>query len=291
MAIDLSILPTKLQKQAREAFEDGMGAIGALSMAFTSEEEVAASAAVYRPQLRLVRRIEKNVRDLTLELKLIDQELNRLEDNEESQLLKERLKEKRISVANTLVAAQTSFPENWDEVYANFSSLVNAENKARLMYRRQADNSYGSIKDIVNIVDGYDRLFELGQELQSLRERIDIGSPKIVSDDIKLVASKIGRISGANKIKSLLTKSRKALKKKKVNKEKVLDYYNKAILEYEIQLAWMREAKDTILPDFQVYLMSISDTLGARLQETLPRSTALYITSCTSGHRDISLNF
>ena len=83
----------------------------------------------------------------------IDQELNRLEDNKESQLLKERLSKKRIFVVNSLVAAESSFPQNWDKVYANFSSLVNTENKARLMYRRQADKSYGSIKDIVDIVE------------------------------------------------------------------------------------------------------------------------------------------
>jgi hypothetical protein len=194
-------------------------------------------------------------------------------------------------LANSLFVAKGTFPKDWNEVYTNFSSLVDAENKARLMYRRQADNSYGTIQDIVNIVNGYDRLLELEQDLNSLRERIDIAAPEIVADEIKLVASKVGRISGASKIKSLLTKARKALKKKKVNKEKVLNYYNKAISEYEIQLAWRLKANETILPQFTTYLNEISDTLGARLQETLPRTAALYITSCTSGHRDISLNF
>ena len=291
MEINLSILPTTLQKQAKGAFEDGISAIDTLTKAYTSEEAVAASAAVYRPQLRFVRRIEKDLRDLTLELKLIDQELNRLEDNKESQSLKQRLEENRILVVNTLVAVEGSFPKDWDSVYTNFSALVDTENKARLMYRRQADNSYGGIKDIVDIINGYDRLLELGPDLNRLREKIDVGTPEIVSDEIKLVASKVGRISGASKIKSLLTKARKALKKKKVNKEKVLSYYNEAIMEYEIQLTWMLEAKETVLPNFQMYLNEISDTLGARLQETLPRTAALYITSCTSGHRDISLNF
>jgi hypothetical protein len=222
---------------------------------------------------------------------LIDQELNRLEDNDESQMLKESLSERKFVVTNTLSAKEGSFTVGWDEVYTNFSSLVDAENKARLMYRRQADNSYGTIQDIVNIVSGYDRLLDLEKDLNSLRERIDVAAPEMVADEIKLVASKVGRISGASKIKSLLTKARKALKKKKVNKEKVLDYYNKAILEYETQLDWMLASNESVLPKFKVYLDTISDTLGARLQETLPRKTALYITSCTSGHRDISLNF
>ena len=69
---------------------------------------------------------------------------------------------------------------------------MDTENKARLMYRRQADNSYGGIKDIVDIINGYDRLLELGPDLNRLREKIDVGTPDIVSDQIKLVASKVG---------------------------------------------------------------------------------------------------
>ena len=277
--------------RAKDAFKDGITAIDTLTEAFIAEQQVQAAASVYRPQLRLVRRIEKNIRDLTLELKLTDQEINRLDNTKESKVLKKQLQEKRIIISNSLDTVKESFPKDWDEVYSNFSSLVNAENKARLMYRKQADNSYNSIKDIVDIIHGYDQLLQLKAEIEKLREQIVILSPEAAANELKLTASKFGRISGANKIKSLLTKSRKALKKKNMNKEKVLDYYNKAISEYEMQLAWRLVAGNLVLPELQVYLNEISDTLGSRLQEKLPRSVALYITSCTSRHRDLSLNF
>jgi hypothetical protein len=105
------------------------------------------------------------------------------------------------------------------------------------------------------------------------------------------LSREIGRISGTSKIKSLLLKARKGLKKKKIDKAKVLNFYNEAMLEYETQLAWMQESKVLVYPKLKNYLALISDTLGARSQSVLPRKTALYITSCTSGHRDISLNF
>jgi len=291
MDIDISILPDNLQSQARGSFDDGLTAIGTLRKAFNAEDDVFLAASAYRPQLRLVRGIEKNLRDLTVELKVINQDLNRLSNNEGTKSLEEGLKEKRIGILTKLSEIETSFPKGWDETYSNFSRLVNVENKARLTYRRQADNSYGGIKDIVNIINGYEELLQLKPEIDNLRHQIDVSSPEFVAAEIKLVVSKIGRISGVSKIKSLLKKSRKALKKKKVIKEKVLNYYNQAILEYNLQLAWMLKAKETVSPGFEVYLNAISDTLGARLQETLPRHTALYITSCTSGHRDISLNF
>ena len=128
-------------------------------------------------------------------------------------------------------------------------------------------------------------------EIEGLREGITSEDPTVVAEEFKLVAKNIGRISGTNQIKSLLSKARKELKRKKVKSEKVLDFYEKALQEYQVQLNWMSKARGTVYPAFNLYLSSISDTLGARLQERLPRSTALFITSCTAGHRDISLNF
>ena len=290
-SVDISVLPKNLVGQANDAFEDGFAAIASLKLAYVSELNVTVAAASYKPQLRLVRRIEKNLRDYKVELNSINQELSRLDTNEDNQLIKNKLQLRKTLVSNEVVKLQDSFPENWQEVYSNFSSLVKAENKARLMYRRQADNSYGSIKDILDIIDGYDKLVGLKSEMANLREEINTGSPEVAAEKIKLTAGHIGRILGSSKIKSLLLKSRKALKKKKVDKDKVFDYYTKALSEYDNQLSWMLKAKEHVYPDFNFYLNSLSDTLGSRLQEKLPRNVALYITACNSSHRDISLNF
>ena len=289
--VDVTMLPQTLANNVNNAVEDGMASVISLQLALSSEAAVITAATSYKPRLRVVRRIQKELRDKNSELKLISQEISRLNNTEGAESVVKELKLSKESLTVEIEKLSKSFPSDWERAYQEFSSLVKAENKARLMYRRQADNSYGSIEEIVNIIDGYEDLLKLNIEINNLRETIELFTPEEAAEKIKIVATQFGKISGASKIKSLLSKSRKQLKKKKVNKEKVLGYYDAALLEYKTQLGWMLSAQETVYPSFKAYLNSVSDTLGARLQEDLPRATSLYISSCISGHRDISLNF
>ncbi len=289
--LDLSVLPSKIAKKASDAFSDGTASIQTLKLAFDSENDVALASVSYRPKLNIVRRIERDLREKNMELKSINQELNRLDDNSANNLDRKRLEKDRDLIIIEIQNLNNEFPTDWETVYTNFSSLVKAENKARLLYRRQADNAYGSIQEIMEIIEGYDELLNLKPHIEKLRGRIANEEPMIVAEELKLAAKNIGRIAGTSKIKSLLSKTRKELKKKKVKKDRAFKYYDEAFVEYQKQLNWMLDARGTVYPDFRNYLDSISDTLGARLQEKLPRPTALFITSCTAGHRDISLNF
>ena len=238
-----------------------------------------------------MRRIERDLREKNVELKLINQEINRLENNSKNNLDRKRLENDGDLIITEIENLTNEFPSDWDTVYSNFSSLVKAENKARSLYRRQADNAYGGIKEIMEIIEGYDQLLILKPEIEKLHDRITNGDSEVVAEELKLLAKNVGRISGTSKIKSLLSKARKELKKKKVKIDKVFKYYDAAFEEYQNQLKWMLEARATVYPAFGGYLASIADTLGARQQDKLPRSTALFITACTADHRDISLNF
>lgn len=289
--IDLSALPPQIAKKAKDAFSDGAKSIQSLELALISENDVRVASMSYRPQLRVVRRIERDLREKNVKLKLINQELNRLDDNSENTLDRKRLERDRDLLISDIEYLGNEFPADWDSVYNNFSSLVKAETKARQQYRRQADNAYGGIQEIMEIIDGYEELLLLKPEIVKLRDRIKNGDPTAVAEELKIVAKNVGVISGTSKIKSLLSKARKELRKKKIKEDKVFGYYDKASEEYQNQLNWMLEARRTVYAGFDTYLESISDTLGARLQEKLPRTTALFITSCTAGHRDISLNF
>ncbi|WP_205470551.1 hypothetical protein [Breoghania sp. L-A4] len=56
-------------------------------------------------------------------------------------------------------------------------------------------------------------------------------------------------------------------------------------------LAWRRQAQTSLLPDLEAYDAAIRDTIGLRSLPVLPREQALYVASCSSGHRDVSLSF
>ena len=64
----------------------------------------------------------------------------------------------------------------------------------------------------------------------------------------------------------------------------------KALELYDEQKDW-REKAGSVLPQMETYEAAIRDTIGLRVQDRMPRQTALFVAGCSAGHRDISLNF
>ena len=103
--------------------------------------------------------------------------------------------------------------------------------------------------------------------------------------------SDIGAIEGTSETKKLLAKARRELKKKNGDAEKAAGFLDDALVAYDEDLAWRAKAKTDLLPELTTYREAIKDTIGLRGQDRLPREQALFVASCSSGHRDISLNF
>lgn len=57
------------------------------------------------------------------------------------------------------------------------------------------------------------------------------------------------------------------------------------------QLVWRAAAETQVRPGVEAYLNAIKGNIGARSQEDLTRKQALFLASCTSHHKDLSLNF
>ena len=87
-----------------------------------------------------------------------------------------------------------------------------------------------------------------------------------------------------------LSDARKALRKNP-DMAKAIEGLDEAIAALEKDLAWRREAAEKIAPGLETYTAALGDTIGLRQQPKLPREQALYVASCSSGHRDISLHF
>ena len=64
-----------------------------------------------------------------------------------------------------------------------------------------------------------------------------------------------------------------------------------AVAAFEAELEWRRRAERELKPGLDAYAAAIQDTIGLRGQPRLPTEQALYVASCSSGHRDISLSF
>ena len=64
-----------------------------------------------------------------------------------------------------------------------------------------------------------------------------------------------------------------------------------AVTLLDRELAWRRQAAEQLLPQLATFDDAIRDTIGLRGQDRLPREQALYVASCSSSHRDLSLGF
>ena len=81
------------------------------------------------------------------------------------------------------------------------------------------------------------------------------------------------------------------LKSRTPDKDKAQAQLDKAIAEYTLQKEWRVAASETVLAELSKYEATMRKTIGIRDQAKLTKEQALFVASCQSGHRDVSLNF
>lgn len=289
-ALDLSVLPKSMAKNLGGGIENATIAIASLHEAFEAEKAVIAAAGEYRPKLQLVRRIEKNIRTAKAEAKILAKQLSRVKADIDP-IHKEQLEEDLAALNADIERLSGEIPADWKDVHTTFSVLTKAESKARATYRRSADNSYDSAAEVLEVLDANAAFAALEDELLAMRATITGGEPADTHELVNALSKKFGSVDGAGDIKKALSKARRALKNKKPKKDKALAEYEKAVAAYEDGKSWRAPADAALRAGLISYLDAIRGTLGARSQQKLPREQALYMASCSSGHRDISLNF
>ena len=131
----------------------------------------------------------------------------------------------------------------------------------------------------------------LGETLRAMRATIETTDPAEAETKVNDLAKAFGSVAGAGDVRSALSKARRALKSRTPDQEKALKEYEKALAIYEEQVQWRAEAGKTLVPGITQYLDGIRESLGARMRPKLSRDQALYLASCSAGHRDLSLNF
>lgn len=186
---------------------------------------------------------------------------------------------------------QSDIPASWQGTHDTFATLTKAEDKARKTYRRQADNSFEQATAVLAVLDANKDFAALEDELRSLRANVVANEPAETHESVNDLARKFSKLDGAKDVKSALSKARSALKSKSPDKDKALTAFDKAITEFEAQLVWRAAADADLRTGLLAFTGAIVGTLGARQQGKLTRDQALYLASCSSGHRDISLNF
>ena len=100
----------------------------------------------------------------------------------------------------------------------------------------------------------------------------------------------MGVIPSASKVKSSLSKVRKELRKKKPKIEKALQAYDKSLKQFYEMRQYLDSAQP-LTPQLKGYREKLGRLISIRQLDYIPRDTALYLSRCNSGHRDLSLFF
>ena len=286
--LDYSIVPADLQKDIAKGFKAVGSVFGLLAQAKQAEADIAGNSTVYRPLHQEVRDIENEIKSLEAEIKELSTAIQRSAADHPKKAAREAALAGLKAEVEVLTA---SVPAEWDEAHKTFLTYTKAERTARSKYHRAADDAYEPVAELLAIIAAADALAALEGDLRSLAAEAPGMEIEAAIARIVKVRGLVGAVEGAGDIRSLLTKARSAIKSKTPDPEKMSAKLAEAIAGFEEDLAWRRRAERELKPGLDAYDAAIRDTIGLRGQPKLPTEQALYVASCSSGHRDISLSF
>ncbi|MDP7517760.1 MAG: TRAP transporter large permease subunit [Arenicellales bacterium] len=289
-SLDTSYLPKKLAAGFSKGLDQAEAVPALLGQAEQASNVVVAAEDEYRVVHNHIRRLQSQIRKIDEQIAKTTRRLN-LAGSEISaadrEVLERQIREQQTS-RDTL---QDQIPKSWQETRSAFVVLVKAETTARRKYRRGADSAYEPVEQLLGVFEASAALKALEGELLAMRERINQQDAAQTTVALKGLAKQFSGIKGAENIKSKISKSRRALGKKKPKVEKAQKLFDQGIQEFNRQMIWRDRAQSELYPSLVQYEEVIRGTLGVRQQTKMPEELALYVAACNSRHRDISLHF
>ena len=290
---DLSYVPADIRRDLEKAFDNAEKTFGAYAAAETTAAAIEEAAVPYRPLHRSVRAIQADIRDHEKEIKEFETLLRQSRDTDENaEENKKRYADSIERLTAEKAELEASIPADWEPRHKEFVKVLATDKKARLTYRRTADQSYEPIQKFEVILSDAAPLAAAREELTSLANSLAGLENKAASDAIKDVSSIIGKVSESSDIRKPLSDARRMFRG-----DNVADLTDvNALIAQSLRLldedgAWRQRAESELLPDVRAYMAALSDTIGLRLQERFPRHVALDVAACNADHRDISLYF
>jgi hypothetical protein len=290
--LDTGYLPKEMQRGLKSSLDLASATFDKLATIRSAEQAVDEAAPAYRPVLRTVRRIEQDVAKIDVVLAELTTRLNRVRDGERNadqrrQALKTRIAARKAERA-ALVA---TIPAGWEDIHKIFAKLQTAEDKARADYRRGVDKAYEPITEYIAVIEAAERLAPAVDTLKAMGPALDSEAPDVMEGKVQELVKQLNPVPGTSDIRDELSDLRKALKSRTPKPDKVREAYDKAVAALDADMAWRGRAAGELLPGLKTYEAAIRETIGLRKQPRLLKDAALEIASCSSSHRDISLNF
>ena len=290
--LDISILPESYQQDLGTSLDQAAATFALVEDIRRTDAELLAYQPEYRPLHQQVRKLQADARDLDEEITEREQTFTRTSRNSDPvQAQLDRIQTEVDALKNHQAELLASIPAEWDPAHEGLVALSDARKKAINDYRRNVDGAYEPIAELKLLISQAEPLAALAPQIEALRPVIANDPPEQAMETIKETEDALGELDGISKIKSSLSRARRALKGDEPDRAKAESELDKALILYQEEVSWRKQATDQILPALNDYDATIRDSIGLRMQTRLTTAQAEEIAACQSIHRDISLNF
>jgi hypothetical protein len=290
--LDLSVLPASYRDKLSTSVEQASKTFATVEDVRHADRALAQYAQTYRPihvQARLAQRGVHVIDGKLSALKHAIDRLQRFDEPADGQIAELRSQADQLNAKRTALLGE--FPAGWKAAREQFESLSNAELTARRRYRSTVDEAYEGLSQVRNVIGSSAELDILRADVSGLQRAVDALDESAAMDTIKVLESAVGAVAGAGKIRSNLSKARRALRGNSPDRDKAAKFLLLANDELIEEVRWRTQAGKTLNTPLSVYDQAIALSIGIRQQSRLTEAQAGAISMCQSAHRDVSLNF
>ena len=284
-----SNLPTDKLDIFEEHFDNALGTFAIVKKLQKTEEEYEIFIKDYRDLHFDVRKIQKKIRKIDEKIKKTKSEIRNLDDDNLADKNKLELKIENYELEITEL--ENKIPENWTTRNAEFEILHKAKNTRTKRYRKNVDEAYETLDQIMMFINDNEKLKELSPEIKELKYNIDNKNYENAISIIDGLFEKLGEISGteefANKLDDLIS----VIDNDEIDQQKLIEASSETFNLFNLEVSWRDDANKNLLPELIKYNDVIKHNIGLRLQSRLTKEQAKFVARCNSVHRDISLNF
>ena len=291
-ALDAGFLPDPLREKFGHSLDQARASLDLAQAVRAADAAMQAYLPEYRPLHTTVRRQQSEIRKIESDVERLERDRTRLSRDESASEEERAAVEGRIvELAAEKAAIEQSIPAAWEEARARYVGLADAQKKARRDYRQNVDEAYRTIADLRALIAGAEALRTFEPTLAGLGDAIANEPPDQAMDAIKAAERGLGAVAGSSRIKTMLSKARRALRGNSPDREKAAGFLAEARERHAEEVAWRTRAAGELLPGLSAYDDAIRHSVGLRVQERLTREQARLVAECQSVHRDISLHF
>jgi len=284
-----SNLPNDKLDIFEEHFDSAFGTFEIVKKLQKTDQEYELFAEDYRDLHFSVRKKQKKIRKIDNKIQKLKSEIRNLDKDDVSSKNKLELKIENYKLE--IDELNNNIPKTWKAKNKEFEILHKAKNTRTKRYRKNVDEAYDNLDQIVMFINDHEKLKNLSSEIKDLKYSINNKDYENSISIIDNLFEKLSEISGTeelgNKLDDLIT----VIDNEEIDEQKLLSTSNETFSLFDQEVSWRVDADKNLLPELMKYNDVIKNNIGLRLQTRLTKEQAKFVARCNSVHRDISLNF